>query len=202
MEEKQISGQESLLIIQQMIHTAKKEQKDDGRGWILWGWLLFFASVFTWINLHTEWVSVFFFWTAFGILTLAVTLFEVLRDSFFRKSKRVRTYTKDLFEKLNIGFFVMLAFIILAINLDVDPKKGFALLLGLYGFWILIYGTALDFRPSVIGAFITWGFGLAALFVKTFEWTMILHAAAVLCGYIIPGHIAHNEFKKLSTANG
>jgi hypothetical protein len=123
----------------------------------------------------------------------------VIRNSFFRKIKRVKTYTKDLFEKLNIGFFVMLGFIILAINLNVDPRKGFALLLGLYGFWILIYGTALDFRPSIIGAFITWGFGLAALFVETFEWTMILHAAAVLCGYIIPGHIAHNEFKKLST---
>jgi hypothetical protein len=199
MEEKQMSGQESLLIIQQMIHTAKKEQKDDGRGWILWGWLLFTASILTWINLYTKWVRVFDFWTGFGIFTLAVTLFDVIRNSFFRKIKRVKTYTKDLFEKLNIGFFVMLGFIILAINLNVDPRKGFALLLGLYGFWILIYGTALDFRPSIIGAFITWGFGLAALFVETFEWTMILHAAAVLCGYIIPGHIAHNEFKKLST---
>jgi hypothetical protein len=199
MEEKQISGQESLLIIQQMINTAKKEQKDDGKAWIIWGWLLFAASIFTWINLYTRWVSVFFFWTGVGLVTLLIGMFEVLRDNFFRKSKKVRTYTKDLFERLNIGFFIVLFFIILSINLDVDPRKGFALLLALYGFWILIYGTALDFKPSIIGAFITWGFGLAALFVKTFEWTMILHAAAVLSGYIIPGHIARKEFKKLST---
>jgi hypothetical protein len=199
MEEKQISGQESLLIIQQMIDTAKKEQKDDGKGWIIWGWLLFVASIFTWINLYTKWVSVFFFWTSVGLITLLIGMFEVVRDNFFRKRKKVRTYTKDLFERLNIGFFTVLFFIILAINLDVDPRKGFALLLALYGFWILIYGTALDFKPSIIGAFITWGFGLAALFVKTFEWTMILHASAVLFGYIIPGHIARNEFKKLST---
>jgi hypothetical protein len=199
MEEKQISGQESLLIIQQMIDTAKKEQKDDGRGWILWGWLLFAASVFTWINLYMRWVSVFFFWTAFGLITVLIGLIEVLRDRFFRNRKKVRTYTKDLFERLNIGFFITLFFIVLAMNLNMDPRKGFAILLGLYGFWILIYGTALDFRPSIIGAFVTWGFGLAALFVKTFEWTMILHAAAVLFGYIIPGHIAWKEFKKLST---
>jgi hypothetical protein len=199
MEEKQISGHESLLIIQQMIDTAKKEQKDDGRGWIIWGWLLFTASIFTWINLYTRWVSVFFFWSGFGIITVLIGLFEVMRDKFFRRRNKVRTYTKDLFERLNIGFFITLFFIVLAMNLDMDPRKGFAILLGLYGFWILIYGTALDFRPSIIGAFITWGFGLAALFVKTFEWTMILHAAAVLCGYIIPGHIAHKEFKKLST---
>ncbi|MBO9684772.1 MAG: hypothetical protein J7502_19230 [Flavisolibacter sp.] len=31
MEEKQLSEQDSFLLIQQMIHTAKKEQKDDGR---------------------------------------------------------------------------------------------------------------------------------------------------------------------------
>ena len=91
MEEKQISGQESLLIIQQMINTAKKEQKDDGKGWIIWGWLLFLASIFTWINLHTQWVSVFFFWTSVGVITLLVTLYEVLRDSFFRKKEKVRT---------------------------------------------------------------------------------------------------------------
>ena len=51
MEEKQISGQEGLAIIQQMINTAKKEQKDNGMGWIIWGWLLFLASVFTYINI-------------------------------------------------------------------------------------------------------------------------------------------------------
>jgi hypothetical protein len=87
--------------------------------------------------------------------------------------------------------------IIFSINLGVHPTKGFALLLGLYGFWILIYGTVLNFKPSVIGAYITWGFAFASLFVDQFEWTMILHAIAVLCGYIIPGHIAYKEFNKL-----
>jgi len=41
MEEKNLTEQESMLIIQQMINTAKHEQKDDGIGWIVWGWLLF-----------------------------------------------------------------------------------------------------------------------------------------------------------------
>jgi hypothetical protein len=51
MEEKQISEQESLSIIQKMIQTAKKEQIDDGKGWIIWGWMLFMASVLTVLNL-------------------------------------------------------------------------------------------------------------------------------------------------------
>jgi hypothetical protein len=200
MEEKQISGQEGLAIIQQMINTAKKEQKDNGMGWIIWGWLLFLASVFTYINLKTRWLPTFMFWNIAGGLTLLALLYEVVRDNFLRKKKeKVRTYMKDLFEKLNVGFFIQIFFVILAMNMGVGATKGFALLIGTYGFWILIYGATLNFRPSIVGAFVTWAIGIAALFAESFGQTMILHAAAILFGYIIPGHIAYKEFKKLST---
>jgi hypothetical protein len=86
-------------------------------------------------------------------------------------------------------------------NVGVDPRKGFGLLLGLYGFWILIYGAVLNFKPSIIGAFITWAFAFASLFVKSFEHTMLLHAIAVLAGYIIPGHIAYKEFNAIHRTN-
>jgi hypothetical protein len=194
METKQITEQESLLIIQQMIDTAKNEQKDDGKGWIVWGWGLFIASMLTLINLRLHLVSTFFFWNVSGVLTLVLTKFV-----FFKKHPKVKTYTSDLFDKLNIGFLISLVFIIVAINVRaVTPVAGFAVLISLYGFWILIYSAVLNFRPSLIGAFITWGLGFAALFVKTFDWIMLLHAAAVLAGYIIPGHIANREFKKVA----
>jgi hypothetical protein len=61
----------------------------------------------------------------------------------------------------------------------------------------LIYGAVLNFKPSIIGAYITWAFAFASLFVDRFDYTMLLHAAAVLCGYIIPGHIANREFNKV-----
>jgi hypothetical protein len=89
--------------------------------------------------------------------------------------------------------------IIFSINLGVYPTKGFALLLGLYGFWILVYGAVLNFKPSIIGAYITWAFAFGSLFVDRFEYTMLLHAAAVLAGYIIPGHLAFREFRKIKS---
>ena len=197
MEERELSEQESMLLIRQMIQTAKKEQKDDGKGWIIWGWLLFLASFFSYLNLQANWVDGFFFWNLFGICTIILLLYETIRYFFGKKRERVRTYTKDLFEKLNIGFFISLMLIIVSINIGVDPIYGFALLLGLYGFWILIYGAVLNFKPTIIGAYITWAFAFASLFVTKFEHTMLLHAAAVLFGYIIPGHIAFREFNKI-----
>lgn len=198
---KKFTGEESLQIIQQMIQAAKQEQKDDGKGWILWGWLLFGASVFTFINLKTQWFSNFFFWNLFGFASLALIMFSIIRFYFFKKTERVKTYTGELFKKLNIGFFISLMLIIVSINRGVNPVLGFSLLLGLYGFWILLYGTALNFRPSVIGAYITWACALVGLFVESFDLTMILHATAVLCGYIIPGHLAKNEFDRIKRQN-
>ncbi|MDQ3277384.1 MAG: hypothetical protein M3Q06_03600 [Bacteroidota bacterium] len=210
MEEKQMSERESLRLIQQMITMAKKEQRDDGRGWILWGWLLLLASLLTVANMRFGWFNTFFFWNAFGVFTLLAFLYETLAKRFFIKSVRVKTYTGDLFTRLNTGFSICLIFIIVALNTGtrVIVKKygvmdmtfiniGFALLINLYAFWILIYGTALNFRPSVIGAYCTWAVGVVALFVQDFEQVMLLHALAVFAGYILPGHLANREFKRL-----
>jgi hypothetical protein len=208
MEEKQLSEHESLVLIQQMIDTAKQEQKDDGLGWIIWGWLLFSASALSFLSMKLHWgINQYFFWNVFGIITFLLIIFEVCKFFFGKKKDRVRTYTQDLFDKLNIGFSISLMLIIFSMNVgapdfNVPPEKGFALLLGLYGFWILIYGTVLNFRPSMIGAYITWAFAFASLYFNRFDLTMLFHAAAVVCGYIIPGHIAYKEFNKQSRKAG
>ena len=196
METKNITQEESLSIIQQMITAAKKDQKDDGLGWIYWGWMLFAASVFTFLNLQFKWANTFFFWNAFGMVALCLMAYSTLKQWFFSKTVKVKTYMGELFQKLNIGFFICVMFVITAINTGVPPSKGFPLLINLYGFWILIYGTALNFKPSIIGAYITWVFGFISLFVKNFEMVMVLHALAILAGYIIPGHMAYSSFKK------
>jgi len=199
--EKQMNEHESLLIIQQMIDTAKQEQKDDGKGWIIWGWMLFLASVSTLLNIQFHWGQTFLFWNIFGCITLLLAFIRVIKSLFVKQRQAVKTYTKVLFDKLNTGFFVSLMFIIVAMNVGISPMRGFPLLMNLYGFWILIYGAVLNFKPSIVGASITWLLALICLFVPTFQWVMILHAVAVLCGYIIPGHIANKEFKKSNSRN-
>jgi|SRR6478672_8102899 hypothetical protein len=197
MEDRELSQQESLLLIEQMIQAAKKEQKDDGTSWIVWGWMLFLASILTIANVHFGWYNTFFFWNLFGVASLIIFLYQASRFLFLKRPQKVRTYTNDLFGRLNAGFFISLILIIVGMNIGVPVTKGFPLLISLYAFWILIYGSALNFRPSIIGAYITWGFAIAAMFVKTFELVMVMHALGVLFGYIIPGHIAHKEFKEL-----
>lgn len=201
MGENKMTEQESLMIITQMIHNAKKEQKDNGAGWILWGWLLFSASILTFINQIYQWFSTYFFWNLFGIASLVLLLYNIIQALFLKRTASVKTYTGDLFQKLNLGFFISLMLIIVAINKGVSPIYGFALMLSLYGFWILVYGTALNFKPSVIGAYFVWACALGAMFVTSFRYTMLIHAIAILGGYIIPGHLARIEFNKTQKTN-
>jgi hypothetical protein len=197
MEEKNISEHESLLIIQRMIQTAKAEQKGDGIWWIIWGLMLFLASFLTVINLHLRWFNPYFFWNGFGITTIVIFLHGKINKTLGKKPAPVRTYTQELFSKLNIGFFISLMFIIITMNIKLSPLIGFPLLISLYAFWILIYGSAVNFKPSIIAAYITWAIGIGALFVHSFEWVMVMHGLAALVGYIIPGYIANAEFKKI-----
>jgi hypothetical protein len=196
-----LTGEQSLQIIEQMIHTAKKEQKDNGVGWIIWGWMLLVASVLTYFNLRYQWFDAFIFWNIFGLLTVPFALYSVLKTIFLKSKKPVKTYTADLFEKLNIGFFIFLFLIIFGVNNGVGPVKGFILLVGLYGFWELIYGAVLNFKPSIIGAYVSWAIAFAGLYVNDMGNVMLLHGLAVLCGYVIPGHIAYREFKKINRTN-
>lgn len=195
MPEKKMTEQEGLAIIRQMIDTAKKEQKDDGLGWIIWGWLLFAASLLSLFNNMYNWFPQYFFWNIFGAFSVAILAISFGR-TFFAKKPPVKTYTSDLFKKLNLGFAVTLMLHILAINKGVGPITGFALLSALYGFWILIYGAALNFRPSLIGAWVTWACAAAGLYAGSFEMAMLYHGAGVLAGYIIPGHLAQREFRR------
>ncbi len=209
MEEKQLTERESLQLIQQMVSLAKKEQSDDGWGWILWGWMILLASMLTVANLKFHWLSTFFFWNLFGGFTVIYFLVEIIRQSFFHRPQKVKTYAGDLFTRLDAGFFMALMFIIVVINYGTriirarygafDPliiNMGFALLINLYAFWILVYGTALNFRPSIVGAYCAWIIGFAAIFANDFEVVMWLHALAALVGYIIPGIMANKEFRK------
>jgi hypothetical protein len=200
-ENKPFTANDSLAVIQQMINTARREQQDSGKGWIIWGWLLFTASISSFINMYTGTFSQYFFWNLFGLLTLAMLVYSVAIALLGKSKERIKTYTGELYRRLNIGFFITLMLIIVSINTGVTPTKGFALLMALYGFWALIYGATSNFRPSIYGSYFTWACALAAMFVHDFRWTMLLHGIAVLGGYIIPGHTANYQYRKTRKTN-
>ena len=190
--DQQISSEKSLEIIHQMINQAKANYTDSGLSWLLWGSMIFLASVSTYIFSDIGYENLFLGWNIFGAITIILLVYEAFKP----KKKIVRTYIDDLMQMVNIGFFVCIFIVILAINIDVGPNNGFGFLVMVFAFLMLIKGGAIKSRSLIIGAIVNWLGSIAIFINKELKYDMLIMAAAVLIGYIIPGLLLRAEYKK------
>jgi hypothetical protein len=188
-----LSNEKSMEIIQQMISQAKTTVTDDGVGWLVWGTMNILASVSTYLFIEADAKNIFLGWNIFGILTIILLTYSLFKP---QKKKVVRTYIGDLLRLVDIGFIVCIFIIILAINVAVSPNSGFGFLLMIFGFLMLIKGGAIRSRSLIIGAAVNWLGAIAMFFNKEFKYDMLIMAAAVLIGYIIPGILLWQQNRK------
>ncbi len=197
METENFSKEESFNLIAKMISRAKNEYRDNGKGWLVWGWLLFAASSASAILKHLEQTRYIpWLWNIMGILVLLYFIYEVTR----KKIEKVKTYVEEMLDKFGTGFFISLITIIIA---SAIAENGFAFgyYFILYAFWMFIYGSAIHFKPLIIGAFVNWAAAILIFIVDDFKYGMVISAIAVLVGYLIPGYMLRNQYKKSNKAN-
>lgn len=192
-----LSNEKSLEIIRQMISQAKSNITDNGLGWLLWGTLLFLASLSTYIFINTSSRNIWLGWNIFGGFTILMLAYDILRP----KHKKVRTYVDDLMTMVDISFFVSVFIIILSINISVRPNEGFGFMLMAFGFLMLVKGGAIKSKALMTGAVVNWTGAVAVFINKDFKYDMLIMAGAVLIGYIIPGIILWVEHKKTNQAS-
>ena len=191
-EQKELTGEKSLEIIQQMIQKAKTNFTDDGYGWLVWGSMIFLASVATYFLADAQYSNLFLAWNIFGGMAILLLAYGFLKP----KRTSAKSYISDILRYVDIGFTICLFIIIFSMNVAVRPNAGFGYLLMLYGFLMLIQSGALKFKPLLIGAIVNW-IGAIAIFLNTeFKYDMLITAAAVFIGYIIPGLMLRAQFKK------
>ena len=195
-EETQLSKEKSLEIIEQMIQKAKSNFTDNGYGWLLWGSMIFIASLTTFFLIESGSGNIFIIWNVFGGLAIILLAYGFLKP----KRESAKSYVSDILRYVDIGFTVCLFIIIFSMNVAVSANTGFGFLLMLYGFLMLIQSGALKFKPLLVGAIVNW-IGAIAIFLNTeFKYDMLITAAAVFIGYIIPGLILRAQFKKENSA--
>ncbi len=193
MEEKKLSGEESLLLIQQMIQVAKDEHREKGDGWLIWGWLLFGASVGSVAMSYARLGRyIGYLWLGMLAAGLLVYAWGHLRK---QKQEKVQTYVHELLNKIERGFFISL-FAIVASSYITQSTFSFGYFYILYAFWMFIHGSAIRFRPLIIGAWVNWAGALAIFWVDSFRYDMMISAVAVLVGYLIPGYMLSADYRK------
>ena len=189
-----LSNEKSLEIIHQMISQAKTNITDSGLSWLLWGTMIFLASLSTYFFLYIGSDNIFLGWNIFGIVTIILLLYDIFRP----KKKLVRTYVGDLMKLVDIGFIICLFTIIFAINIAVNPNSGFGFFLMIFAFLMLIKGGAVKSRSLMVGAAVNWAGAIAIFINKEFKYDMLIMAGAVLIGYIIPGLLLWLQYRKLN----
>ncbi len=190
MEEKKLNPAESLEIISNMINTAKNKLADDGFLLIFWGWLVFAAALTHYITImagipYGHWV-----WPILMPLGGVVAVIYGYRQ---KKQETVRTYM-DHYLGYSWGAFIIALFITLAFMSVHGIKNTYFTLMLLYGIATFISGGLLNFRPLVIGSLFSFAGAIVSVFIGEAE-QMLCLAIALLCSYIIPGHLLRAKFK-------
>ena len=192
--DQELSKEKSLEIIHQMINQAKTNITDNGLSWLLWGIMIFLASLSTYFFLYIGSDNIFLGWNIFGIVTIILLLYDIFRP----KKKLVSTYVSDLMKLVDIGFIICLFTIIFSINVAVGANGGFGFFLMIFAFMMLIKGGAIKSRSLMIGAVVNWAGAIVMFINKEFKYDMLIMAAAVLIGYIIPGILLWRQYRKLN----
>ena len=198
MKEEKFSETESLRLINDMIRNAKSNFTDNGYGWLLWGTMIFLSSLGTYFLIEYDYEKTFLFWNIFGGITILILAYDFIKPSRIK----AKSYVSDILRYVDLGFAVCLFIIIFSMNVAVHPNAGFGYLLMLYGFLMLIQAGAIKFKPLFIGAIVNWLGAITVFLNDEFKYDMLITAAAVFIGYIIPGLILRAQSKKVNASAG
>lgn len=192
MSEKELTPEESFNIINKAITNFKVNYKESAQIFLLWGWLLTLASLSNFIILRilhsreayelmgplslANW--------GFFILTGFIILFFLLRR--MNRNKKVYSYLENYINKLwQVAGASFIIGTLVCIKLEIMPPP---IMLLIAGIATTTTGWLLKFRPLIIGGIVFFAFSVATTFV-TNEYISLLTAAAILCGYVIPGYL-------------
>lgn len=192
MEKSNLTPEESLDIITKAISNFKINYKESAQIFLLWGWILTFASFSNYIILkilHSKEAYHLMGWFSIGTWVVFALIGFILRFSINRKTnidKKVYSYLdsyiKNLWWVAIVSFFIAT---ILCFKLEIAPPP---IMLLIAGIATTTSGLLLKFRPLILGGIAFFAFSIATTFV-TNENIALIVSAAVICGYLIPGYL-------------
>jgi hypothetical protein len=189
MEEKTITPQESLDIIQSMIHTAKNKLANDGFYTIFWGWLVFIAAMTHYITilLNYQWGQFAWFLMPLG------GIYSFIHGYKQSKKEKVKTYVETHLGYLWMGFGIAMGVCLILMPVNGIKTTYFFLML-LYGLATFVSGGILKFKPLIIGGIFSFAVAIVSNFAGDKEQLLCI-SIALMGSYIIPGHLLRREYK-------
>ncbi|MBK6276000.1 MAG: hypothetical protein IPF58_15515 [Saprospirales bacterium] len=187
MEEKNITEQESLVIIQQMMNKTKEQLFDNSNLFLLWGFAAFICTVTQYILIKINIQNSEAVWIAMPIIAV-IHIYIVIKQ---RSKIKVQTYNGNAISALwtAIGFAFISIVFFASQKINILPT-----IILLYAIGTFVTGKIIDFKPLVIGGSICFLLSIVIAFIKD-ENHLLIMATAILISYIIPGFLLKKEYK-------
>ena len=194
MQDDSFSPQESIELIQRMIHKTKNAAADSSVFFLLWGWVVFAACLLQYvlkIVMHYQHHYYAWFIVIAGI-TGSIYL-GIQKD----KTGLVKTYISEGIEQLWTGSGVTF-FALVFIFGKIGYQNSFTFYILLYGIGCFVTGRLIKFSPLVWG-----GIGASLLAILSayldYDTNIFVTAGSILISYIIPGYLLRIKYKKTNT---
>ncbi|MEO5644555.1 MAG: hypothetical protein ABIQ40_17885 [Bacteroidia bacterium] len=191
--EKPLNEIESLALISSMIRKTESALQDNGFYFLLWGWLVFAASVGQYILVKMNMPEISQY--TWATLMPLGGLISALRGWKEGKTRKVKTYTQEMLKYSSFAFMAGLIIVLVFMSKYGGWELAYPMIMMVYGMWLLTSGGALKFKPLIIGGVINFVCAIGGFYIHTIELILLL-SFAVLAGYIIPGHLLNAKFRR------
>ena len=182
----ELTEQESLKIIREMIVTSQNKFKDNSFFFLLWGWLVLIASLSHYFLLMAQYEHAYLPWPVLMITGMVVSIIAGIRIG--RKNKVVSHFdTMIIF--LWWGFTITMFLVLLMTGFEKIPwTSTYPLIISLYALGTFVSGGVLKFKPLVFGGIASWIISAIAFFVQP-DQVLLLTALSIILSYLIPGYM-------------
>jgi hypothetical protein len=197
----QMTHQESLATIQNMIDNAKSRFQENGELFILWGWLAVITSMTHFVLIKFDFVSPEYAWVVWILMAIVGNFFQYR----FLKKKESRQAYKTILDialsSLWMGIMIVFLFTTFyAFSGQINWNIAYGFYLAMFGLGSFVTGGMIKFRPLMTGGFLSVVLGGFSAFVNV-EYILPLMALGITVSYLIPGYMLKRQNAKLQMNN-
>jgi hypothetical protein len=190
MEKQELSNQDSIKIIMEMVQSTKHNIAQDKVIYLMWGYLVSISALTHYVlQFQMDIYQAYYVW-------LSMPVAGIITGVYYGRKKRkstAKTFTDRAMSSIWIAFIVALIIFLLA-----SPQIGWTVVypvfMVLYGIGTATSGGIMKFKPLVIGGYLSMVIGLVA-FYQPYDIQFFLLALAIIVSYVIPGHLLPNQQK-------
>ena len=185
MSNKELTSEESLKLITDMIGQAKRNFVKGGSSFhfLLWGWVVMLANF---AHYTLDVFELYEFPHVVWVITIPAAFASFLYGFLKSKKAMVKSHIDRVYTSLWISILVMIILCLIfmgKMNFNHNP-----VILLFSGLGTFVSGVLLRFKPIIYGAIVLW-IGAVMGLLSSISDQQLISGIAVTIGYIIPGYL-------------